>query len=200
VKTILRITVLIAVVGAWAGVSTNANAELTWSSPLTLSSPNVVGDAGFVTGDGGGNPTVLTAVAQELLSLPVNADVNLANIPSGSSTRTFLTGPTDYQNLGTLTLGLTDDTGNTSVPSGYKYAIAQYDGPNAGYVLFYLGGSAADLPADSYSLWGGNSGQYGLSHYDTFDAMPVPEPATMTLLLLPFGAGILRVLRKSRLA
>lgn len=194
----------LAAVAVWVGVSTSANATLTWTVPLTLTSPGVVGDANFLSADGGGNPTVLTAVAQYLLSLGASANVTVANVPPGSASRTFMTGSTDtYQDSGTLTLGLQDSTGNTTVASGWKYAIAQYDGPNAGYVLFYLGGQDAVLPMDSYSIWGGNSGQYALSHFATFDAVPVPEATTMiagALLLLPFGASTLRILRKSRAA
>jgi hypothetical protein len=88
-----------------------------------------------------------------------------------------------------------------NVPAGYEYVLAKYDGPNAGDVLWYLGGKAATLPTFSYSLWsnGHSTDSYGISHFTVFNA--VPEPTTMiagALLLLPFGASTLRVLRNRK--
>jgi len=57
-------------------------------------------------------------------------------------------------------------------------------------------------PAGTFSLWGVN-GSFQMQTYGATTLTPVPEPTTMiagALLLLPFGASTLRMLRKTRTA
>ncbi|MSU62731.1 MAG: hypothetical protein EXS31_10100 [Pedosphaera sp.] len=63
-----------------------------------------------------------------------------------------------------------DESGGVSVPAGYEYLLAKYDGPNAGDVLWYLGGAAATIPANSFGLWVNRGGTgYGISHFTVFN-------------------------------
>lgn len=186
-------------VGSGVATVQIANATLTWSSPLTLNSPGVVGTVDGLAGDNPGSDAIY--FAQELLDLSANTvNFHYTDISSGME-HVYNTSSTEYS--GTLFGGVQVDN-NYQVPIGYDYAIAKYDGQNAGWVLFYLGGQAADLPQFSYSIWGSNSGQYGISGFTAFHAGSViPEPSSLiagALLLLPFGASALRILRRNRTA
>jgi hypothetical protein len=93
-----------------------------------------------------------------------------------------------------LTYGAKTEGGVTGVGSGFAFVLAKYaGGGNSGGkdVVWFLNGDLATLP----SSYDGR----GLSHYTTFT--PVPEPTTLiagALLLLPFGASALRMVRKNR--
>jgi hypothetical protein len=79
--------------------------------------------------------------------------------------------------------------------SGYEYIAAKYDGKNGGAVIYYAGGAALDLPADSKGLWQNVAGQgYGLSGWKAFNAVSVPDGgSTVTLLgFAVLGLGALR--------
>jgi hypothetical protein len=190
------VTGLLAGVAVWAGVVTNASATLSWPANLTLNTPGIVGISIGVTGEGQGNLDYETGVAQHLLDMPANT------IEPSSGPWNYQTSSTEYS--GTLTGGVKTDLGggDAHVAAGHAYAIAKYDGQNAGYILFYLGGQAADLPSFPYSIWGDNSTDFRISNFSVWDATtPVPEPATMiagALLLLPFGASTIRVLRNRK--
>jgi hypothetical protein len=101
----------------------------------------------------------------------------------------------NYDYSGTIDLSgntLVDTSGNTTVPAGWNFVIAKYDGQNAGYVVFYLGGASATIPTTPDNFWT-TKGQYGISGWIGFDA--VPEPTTVlagggALGLLLFGAGV----------
>jgi hypothetical protein len=107
-----------------------------------------------------------------------------------------------YDYAGTVNVGgasLSGDANNTTVPAGWNFVIAKYAGQQAGYVVFYLGGNSETLPSDPADYWTTQSGKYGISGWTAFD--PVPEPTTWVagaLLLLPFGASTLRILRRNR--
>jgi hypothetical protein len=189
---------LAVVIAIGIGASTTARATLTWASPLQLNSPNVVGTVKGLAGDNPGNDEIY--FAQELLNLPANT-VNFSYTDTSSGVaHNYNTSSTEYS--GTLTLGNQVDNGSVNVSSGWQYAIAKYDGQNAGYVLFYLGGQDAVLPATSYDIWVNDQNQgYGISGFTTFNA--VPEPSTLiagALLLLPFGFSTFQFFRKKRVA
>jgi len=180
----------------------NASATLSWSSPLTLNSPNLVGTAKGVTGAGQGNWTYEQAVAQAILNLGANQTTS----PFILGEQTVLnTGPTDYN--GTYNGGATSSGGaGQQIGSGWDFVIAKYDGPNAGYILFYLGGEAANIPQFPTSFWT-TSEQYGISGWTAFNATgieiipPVPEPSTViagALMLVPLGVQAVRRLRNRK--
>jgi hypothetical protein len=174
----------------------SANATLSWSSPLTSSSPNLVGIAYGVTGSGQGSDPFKFEVAQDLLNLSANQDVFM-NVSSTSTE--FVTFGTDYNGIVNTSSFSSGGAGN-SVGAGWDYAIAKYDGQNAGYILFYLGGQDANLPQYPANFWTSNTQQYGISGWTAFNVCrPVPEPSTVVagaLLLIPLGVQTLRRLRK----
>ena len=85
----------------------------------------------------------------------------------------------------------------TSVAAGWDYVMAKYDGPEGGWVLWFIGGSAATLPADSAPLWMNPAGQegLGLSHYTVFNPRAVPDGGSL-VLLLGAALGAVEVLRR----
>jgi hypothetical protein len=192
---------LLAAAGIWAGVSLSANATLTWTSPLHLNDHDVVGIMNGLAGDNPGNDEPY--FAQEILNLTANT-LNFSFTDSSSGVaHLYSTSSTEYS--GTVIHTGTHQGSDNNVPAGYDYVIAKYDGKNAGYVLFHLGGQAATIPEYSYSIWGADAGQYQISGYTAFDVTSdspqVPEPTTViagALLLLPFGASTIRVLRNRR--
>lgn len=178
-----------------------AKATLSWSSPLTLSSPNLVGIADGVTANGNGSPTFKMAVGQALLNLGANA--NVTTTVGGAVDTLLKTSSTDYN--GTInTANYISGTTSTYIAAGYEYVVAKYDGQNAGYIMFYLGGQDANLPQFPSNFWT-TSNQYGISGWAAFSTTtfnggsPIPEPSTVVagaLLLLPLGVASLRRLRK----
>jgi hypothetical protein len=179
-----------------------AGATLSWSSPLTLSSPNLVGIADGVTANGNGSPAFKMAVGQALLDLAANATVT-TTVGGAANTLLKTSTTTDYN--GTIvTSSYISGTTSTYVAAGYEYVVAKYDGQNAGYIMFYLGGQDANLPQFPANFWTtGNS--LGISGWVAFNATPsdggspIPEPSTVVagaLLLLPLGVASLRRLRK----
>jgi len=125
----------------------------------------------------------------------------------------FTTFATDYN--GTVKTNSSASGGaNQQVGSGWDYVLAKYDGQNAGYILFYLGGQDANLPQYPANFWTTDTEQYAISGWTAFDVIPdveintnsitpVPEPSTIVagaLLLLPFGVGAIRSLRRDRKA
>jgi hypothetical protein len=194
IRSFKTVTALLAGAAVWAGVVNNASATLSWPSTLAINTPGIVGISIGVTGLGQGTLAYETGIAQHLLDMPANTT------EPASGPMQYQTSSTEYS--GTLTGGVETDLGGGAayVPVGHAFAIAKYDGQNAGYILFYLGGQDANLPQFPYSIWGSSPGQYQISNFSYFDAVsPVPEPTTMiagALLLLPFGASTIRVLRK----
>jgi len=83
------------------------------------------------------------------------------------------------------------------VPAGYDYALAKYNGKNAGWVLFYVGGKETTLPRYSYSLWTNNPGKYEISNFTAFHSVPDGGSAAGLLAAALAGLGLLR--RKLRM-
>ena len=86
----------------------------------------------------------------------------------------------------------------------YDYLIVRWDGKNGSDAIYYIGGLTGTI-----TLWDEPSSinADGISHdasgYWLANPTPVPEASTLAagaLLLLPFGAGALRGLRKGRSA
>ena len=208
-KNIKNLAFALVAVGGMISIQ-NANAILSWPSPLTTNSPNVVGIAYGVTGSGQGNDDFKFAVAQILLTMGANQSLTL---PVDNTSTLFNTFATDYNGL-VKTNSSTSGGANQQIESGWDYVLAKYDGKNAGYILFSLGGQAANLPQFPANFWTTDTEQYGISGWTAFDVdpgvdintnsiTPVPEPSTIVagaLLLLPFGVGAIRSLRRDRKA
>jgi hypothetical protein len=147
--------------------TTTAQADL-----LSLNSPGVVG-----VWDSHDNSSVATEIvaAQTLLTMAANVGTFGTDI--------FVTSSWDAS--GTLTGGLQTDT---SI-SGYDWGFAKYDGKNAGYVLFWLGGANAStiIPQYPANLWTTNPEQYAISHLTVFNQSSSVPDGGMTAVLLGLG-------------
>jgi hypothetical protein len=224
-RNIGKIAGLMAAVAIWIGASSSGNAALVFGFPMNYATADIVGTAEGFNGDNPGNDA--SWLAQNLLNvvgLNATATYPLGNPLTTAGTDTEPTrvyhnsSVVDYsgtiQGLGIksetpanapfITAGTVAGVSYDSVhaPSGYQYAIAKYDGKNAGWVMFYLNYQDAYIPKLSQSFWGtAGTDQYAISSFTVFNA--VPEPTTMiagALLLLPFGASTIRFLRKNRMA
>lgn len=191
-----RIATIVAVIGLCAGVSTSVNATITWPTPLTINSDNVVGAKDIKTpGDTSDIPHERD-VANTLLAMVAGVGQPAPPFEDGE----YVTSTIEY---GTGGIGSATVTGGAQVggaiDAGWEYALAKYDGPKAGWVLFYLGGDDTVLPNLPYSLWGNPTDTgFALSHATVFNA--VPEPSTYiagALLLIPLLAQARRLKRSA---
>lgn len=165
--------------------------------PLTMSTPGLVGvyDGKLV------NASIATEIvaAQKLLDMTFNttfggdADSDGIFLYQTSTT-------TEYS--GTLVGGLKSDL----TASGWEYGFAKYDGKNAGYVLFYLGGALASTIVPQYpdNFWT-TKGQYAISHLTVFnksgDDIPGVADGGSTVVLVGLAlAGLSFVARRRRVA
>ena len=171
-KTMTKKLATIAAAIAFACLlSSNASA-----TTLTINDQGVVG-----TLDGeiqGTNPSNELLVAEHILDMGVNSSEVQSPPPTvfcqdgnGDPVNCiYKTG--SYDASGDLSIAGTG-TG-TLIPTTYDYILAKYDGPNAGYVLYYLpdydGGSYL-IPSTSNDIWvnGQNEG-YTLSGWTAFNS------------------------------
>jgi hypothetical protein len=162
--------------------------------PLTLNSPNVVGVYNGKLQNA--SVGVEIAAAQELLNMLAGTHSGAFDV--GDNLYLYQTSNTEY--AGTLAGGL--QNANTNL-SGYDWGFAKYDGQNAGYVLFYLGGALAStiIPNNPADLWTTNPNQFALSHVTLFgSANRVPDGGTTAILLGAALAGMALVARRKRTA
>jgi hypothetical protein len=177
------------------------------TTPLEIDTMGMVGTLKGTTGSGQGNSAFELAGAQAVLDLnqsgtgfyTYTANNNeVFNVPIAANTA--------YDYLGTVNTAQTTSmpsAGDRNVPAGWDFVMAKYAGPEAGYILFYLGGAATTLPFSPANFWTDSPTQFGISGWTAFNATPVPEPTTMiagALLLLPFAASTVRFIRKNRKA
>lgn len=158
-----------------------------YADPLTLNSPGVVGTLdGKLANNSVDNQIV---AAQHLLDMGANT-VDPLNAALGLYYRTS---STEYS--GVLTGG-TPIVGDVTAESGWEFAFVKYDGKQAGYVLFYLGGAAANtlIPNFPADLWTTETDQFQISGVTYFNQVSVPEGGSTAILLgLGFlGIGLLR--------
>ncbi len=176
-------------VGALLGVSAQA-------TPLTLNSSGVVGIWNVLSTDNANDATRL-ASAQNLLDLSANTGTWLGG--DGKTSSEWITSSTEYS--GVLTGPGVKYDGLTAFQniSGYDWAFAKYDGKNAGYVLFYLGGAVASTIVPQYpaNLWTTKEGQYGVSGVTFYNVTTTEVPdGGMTAILLGLGLVALGLFRR----
>ena len=206
-RTIIKKAALIAALGVTIGINSSAHAALTIGFPMDYNTANVVGTVQQFAGDNPGNDADF--FAQRLLNVVgANTIYSYASGDPVNNSRVYHTAAVDYsgtiQGEGVHTSPATVQTINNvqyvHIPAGWEYVIAKYDGQNAGWVMFALGGQESYIPALSQSFWGtAGTDQFLISGYTTFN--PVPEPSTViagALLLLPFAASTMRFMRKKK--
>jgi hypothetical protein len=141
-----------------------------YADTLTLNSPDVVGAIGTTSQQPpNSNITTETTISQTLLDQPAGTSAP----PSCTLAEyCYQTSNTEYS--GTLTFAekvtFTGDSSQLIIPDGLDYVLVKYDGPNAGYVLFYVGAGSTTtaVPEYSYNIWGKNDQQYQISHWTGF--------------------------------
>jgi hypothetical protein len=195
-----KLTIALSTIVILASFGTNASA-------LAITDPNVVGmikggeqDASVATETMAGN--YLLAMSANTTDSngpfvggvggpwnnPVTRSCNIS-----TSDGCYATSATEYS--GILSGGT--QSGGTSVGAGWDYVMAKYNGPNGGWVLWYIGGNAVTLPATSDDMWENPSGEgFAISHYTTFNrTTTVPDGGT-TLALLGVALGGLGLIRR----
>jgi hypothetical protein len=141
---------------------------VTITNPLSLSTQFV---AGIHNGQqGSSNVAAETAIAQAILDLGLGqtSGFNQSNTVFNYSGTITSTG-------GQISTGF-DGVGGVAIPAGWGGALAKYDGPNAGYVLYVFGGQASVIPEFPWNFWTNQTDQYQISHYTLFSGSVDIEP------------------------
>jgi hypothetical protein len=191
-----RLVPIVAVVALAWSFSSNAHA-------LTINDTGVVGAIGGQLGNNSLD-TNLT-YAQALLDMGANETdpSNCLLTTSGC----YTTSSTDYS--GTIDTTTAISGTSTTIDASYDYVLAKYDGPNGGYVLFYLPDYGYTIPEYSYSIWYATAGKkktpvqdsYALSGWVAFNTVtvcencnPLPDGGSTVVLLgsALLGLGFLR--------
>ena len=163
----------------------------------SINSPGVVGAIGSDVFDNANN-------AETLLNAELLLDMGASETnPNGCTLQPpnnfcFQTSSTNY--TGDLTGGVRVEGGSLDA-SGFTYALAKYDGTNAGYILYYLPDLGSTLlPQYPTGVWGNvNDTGYALSNFTGFNATTtVPEPASGVTLIVA-GAGLLAFRKRKQL-
>lgn len=163
-------------------LSSNASADPL--DPLTYSTPGVVGTFDGMLADS--NPSTELAIAQHILDL-----VGLGVESPAACTQCYRTSEVlDYS--ATLSNPVQVLGAVYEVSPGPDYVIAKYDGPNGGYVLFYLPTFGHELPQYPHSFWATKPEQYKISHFTTFDSVPDGGSTVALLGSALFAVGFLR--------
>jgi hypothetical protein len=172
---------LLAIIAAAAvmfGASTTTSA-----APLTVDVSGVIGAADGLAGDNPG--TAAAILAQAILDLALNADFSSGGRQWWSNSFEDYSGAVHGNIVGPGSKTDVPDDGSNPITlaAGFTYAIAKYDGKNAGWVLFYLPTFGNSLPANSFSIWGDNPDKYRISNYTLFNPTSVPDGGHAAALL-----------------
>jgi hypothetical protein len=162
----------------------NTASALIISNPLSYNTPGLVG-----TYDGKlGNSSIPEEIVagQAILDATglgtVDGPIHLSNLQ-------------DYSGVLDITGAFQGNAGDTSIPVGWDYVLAKYDGQNAGYALFFFGGVGGSIPLNPFDIWTDNQGQYALSHFTVFNSSLTPNPTGV-----PDGGGTVALLGSAMLA
>ncbi len=163
---------------------------LPWCSPapahadiITLDTQGIVGVNDLNAFTDANNPTTRLLYATLLIGMGTNQSTNPYPV-NDSRVIGYKTGPVDYS--GTF-VEAPSVTNTNVVPDWAGYVLAKYDGPNAGYVLFYMPDyGSPTLPATAgFEFWDpkhdGSIQEYGLSGYTVYSR--VPDGGSLVTLL-----------------
>lgn len=163
------------------GLAFSTAQAVTITSPMSLSQQFIVG-----IHDGqeaNSNIATETLIAQAILNLSLGQDLGPYH-----ANDVF-----DYSGTITSNGGQHNDVtvgdGVVSIPAGWGGALAKYDGPNGGYVLFVFGGTASTIPEFPYDFWTSETDKYRISHYTLFSGTGGITP-TPTGVVPEGGAGV----------
>jgi hypothetical protein len=159
---------------------------ITFSSPLSLSSPGVIGTA---YGQSSTTFADYDDIAQQILDLGLAANVTISGRTYKTSTTTDYSGTIAPNQPSSQKTDVPEvaNGGPIYIASGWTYVMAKYDGQNAGFVLFYLGGSDAYIPRYPYNFWTTNSTKYAISNYTVFNPHTQRVSDNAATLLLTAG-------------
>jgi hypothetical protein len=169
---------------------------------LSLTDPGVVGVANAsVAPQAFGAPATMVTVAQQLLDMAANTADPIGCAIATQGGFCYKTGATEYSATLTNTYTKVENlNGALQNVGGYEWVLAKYDGPNAGYVLFYIPTFGNIIPGLSAPIWTNRSGNgYGISGYMAWGPTPVPDSgASLSLLALALaGIGAFRRFAKA---
>jgi hypothetical protein len=180
--------------------------------PLTLDTDGVVGILeGMVQGQNGSSLANELIIANQILALVGIDQVVVAATPPGivcgnganaQAPCEYRNGDNNYNNV--LSGGVKGTNGDNTVnDAGAVWALAKYDGQNAGYVLFYLPDFGTTLPQIPWEIWGNQNDQgFALSHYTVFTGLNTcpPNDPDCDITFTPDGGSTMTLLGSALLA
>ena len=165
------------------------------ASAVTLNDNGVVGAFTNATLPGPGNPPEdEDALAEQLLDMAILSTNPAGCNISNAALACMATGDNNYSgDLGTPTKV---DNNSTDV-AGWTWVLGKYDGPNAGYILYFVPDLAGGvIPSDPSPIWG--TGGFGLSHTLRWGTVSVPDGGATLMLLGAALSGLGLMRRRSK--
>ncbi|MGC3961033.1 MAG: hypothetical protein QM813_24810 [Verrucomicrobiota bacterium] len=206
-KPILLLVITMAVLGSAHAAMVTYTGGLLGVSANNATTAGVVGTSYGNIGKGQGNWAYESGAANAILALALGGSGTYEGQTANANNVYDYVGSYDGKQT-------TSGTTTTTIPAGWDFVIAKYDGKNAGYVLYYLGGTSQTIPAYPADYWTANPNKWMISGWTGFNSssdsvnsgsvtssVAVPEQSTIiagNLLLLPLGASVFRILRKTR--
>jgi hypothetical protein len=168
------------------------------ASAVTIDDNGVVG--AFTSGsvEGPGNPPEAEDAAAEFL-LDMLSNTEFPNPCSLSNTTGVCFHTSDNGDgtgySGNLGTPVKVDNNSTDV-AGWTWVLGKYDGPNAGYILFYIPDWGNTIPSNPSTIWG--TGEFGLSHTLRWGTVSVPDGGATLMLLGAALSGLGLMRRRSK--